>query len=190
MRNHKQNFTKAQHIFSQLFKSTDPFGTPFSEVLSCRAILYPISYTFTEGVMSAVVLAAREVGDEGLYLTFTESVVEKYIFVPFENLGIYYQIAQPLENVIYSPSQQWGFLFSHEDHVLVGGSERFVNLLYRNLSLSIEEQVLKFLEAWKYHHLHYRADITWLPRLLSHLFTQQMVFSLLDKAQIPSLWFE
>ena len=89
-----------------------------------------------------------------------------------------------LENVLYSPSGQWGIMLSHEEHALLGGSTQFMSRLHDKLPPdSLEE----FLSFWKYARDHYQANIEWLPKQLIHVYGYETAQRLLSDSTLSSL---
>jgi hypothetical protein len=88
-----------------------------------------------------------------------------------------------MENCIYSKNGNWGVLFSHESHALIGGSEKFIELLQKGIP-SIDDQIEEFLNEWKYNRDHYESSIEWVPRLLTHLYGPEKAATYLKKVNL------
>jgi hypothetical protein len=72
---------------------------------------------------------------------------------------------------------------SDEHHGLLGGSAKFVNRIKEYIP-ELDNQVLRFLEAWKYNKIEFGSDISWLPSLLKHVYNQEIADELLQEFNI------
>jgi hypothetical protein len=139
--------------FREVFASTDPLGSPFTEAMTERAILFSGAFRLDAGEALALADTAREVGDRGFYVTMTERPasgpfvrsdpdgdgpdqgVPQDWFVPFSDLATYVaresasRLPIDVENALLSPSAKWGAIFSHEHLVVIGGVTPFVGRL-------------------------------------------------------------
>jgi len=116
--------------FGQVFVDSDPFGTPFAAQAESRAILFPVRFLDEEQV-SALSSAAATIGERNAFLQWTEGPESGVVELPLE-YTIYKTLiagAGALENRLCSTQGTWGLLFSHEDHVVVGGTHAFVEAL-------------------------------------------------------------
>jgi hypothetical protein len=183
---------EAAPFLRQIFGDDDPFGQPFTDAIEVRRILYAITYRLPLPLLKVLANAASEVGDEGFYFSVLERPAMDqqdrpyHWYIPFAELEQYYSLDYPfvLENVLYSPSGQWGIMVSHEEHALLGGSTQFMSRLQDKLPPdSLEE----FLSFWKYARDHYQANIAWLPKQLIHVYGYETAQRLLSDSTLPSL---
>jgi hypothetical protein len=119
------------HSFDFVFANWDPFGAPFTEQAVARAILFPVRNLFDEEQFAALLTAAGAIGEHTAYFRSTEAATDVIVELPLD-YAIYAGVedaAPPLERCLCSTQGNWGFLFSHEDHVVVGGVSAFVDAL-------------------------------------------------------------
>jgi hypothetical protein len=131
---------EAGDAYRRVFASTDPFDAPFRKAMSARAILFASS-KLTHGELQSLANAARHMGDHGFYVTCTERLAEEQSvmiepryepqdwYVAFSKADAYLRFPFMVESALVSPSGNWGAIFSHEHHVVVGGVPPFVELL-------------------------------------------------------------
>lgn len=144
---------QAGDTFREVFASTDPLDSPFTEAMTERAILFSGACRLDSGEAVALADAARDVGDRGFYVTMTERpICRPFVrsdpdgdtpdqgepqdwFVPFTDLATYVaresasRLQIDVENALLSPSGSWGAIFSHEHLVVIGGVTPFVGRL-------------------------------------------------------------
>ncbi|MGF1512962.1 MAG: hypothetical protein ACFB5Z_04595 [Elainellaceae cyanobacterium] len=111
-------------------------------------------------LLSAIVQAAKIVGDEGFYLKGhlpeNDDVVAWY--VPFSNISEYESAGQgtsprlstatAFEHTLISPSGKWAIVTSHEDHMLLASNQEFTEA-FEPLVSGLENQIFTFLENWR-----------------------------------------
>ena len=197
---------RVEPIELKIFVSADPFGEPFSDSLSCKMILYPIPHKFSEEQIEAIGAAARVVGDDGFYFSFTE-VPSEWLeeglgnwFIPLQDLSAYTRLDPAWEHILYSPQGKWGIIVSHEFHAVVGGSARFLGTLTARFPpvqpfqevhpplyevheprspIPAKQQVYEFLRDWK-ERKEQGAKMPWLLRLLTHVYGSERARRLLQ----------
>jgi hypothetical protein len=119
------------HSFDLVFADSDPFGAPFTERVEGRAILFPVRYRFDAEQFSALVTAAGAMGEHTAYCRSTEAATDEIVELPLD-YAVYKGVRDTTptdENCLCSTHGTWGLLFSHEDHVVVGGVPAFVDRL-------------------------------------------------------------
>lgn len=167
----RQEKLAAARAWSQVFKSTDPFGWPFEDAISSGRLLYPTDgcHLFADQ-LQALRFAALEAGDSACYLAVVEgkatlagSDEERVYALNLDDFDGYSQLNLTLENAIFSASGSWGLLISHEMHAVIGGARSFI-AAFDEIDLAAEEQWKEFKEEWRAdRHKH------WLDRLASHV---------------------
>lgn len=163
-------------VFDRLFTTCDPFAAPLGASLPARALLFPVPYALPHAEAQGVISAARGVGDQQMVASPVEEFrgstrdtrthyiadLEVEAFAELvERLGL-------IEYALYSPAGRWALLFSHEDHVLVGGPEQFIRQLQHEVP-SMRRAPRRFLETWIVYSERRGVDTSWVPGLLSHL---------------------
>jgi hypothetical protein len=187
--------TQANLVLQGIFRNTDTFDEPFQPWILNRALLFSIPFELDRPSLHAIAQAAKDFGDDGIYFASTEYFTPaipncpQYWYIPLENIEEYYSLGKDCrflsaEYALYSPKKTWGLLFSHEFHILAGGSpvfmEKLIELLAASggdLARSLDEQAVDFLDTWKIYRTHSRADFSWVPRLLTHVYGS-------DKAEV------
>lgn len=143
-----------RNVWDRVFKSNDPFEDSFSEEVDSRLLLYPTyGYHLTEEQYHAIVLAAKEIGDKGYYISVVEYAGDflsngKHWFCELPEYSKYLQIPLVLENALYSENGIFGMLISHEDHALVGGKREFIAILKKNYP-NWENDRITLKEDWE-----------------------------------------
>lgn len=155
----------------RVFRSTDPFGWPFSDAISCGRVLFPTDGCHLSpeqfGVLAKV---ARSTGESTCYLAVVEgyerlggSTEEKMYLVDLSDYEGYVSLHLTLENAIYSPSGRWGVLISHEMHGILGGDAEFV-ATFNRMDPKADEQWQMFKAEWSL-----EKHKCWLEEIASHL---------------------
>lgn len=169
--------TELEPAFRQVFAATDPFGSPFQPAVSARALLYPVSYLLDAEQFQALADVARSIGDDAICVSITETnkrldapdarhwILEHWEWTEYHELGD----VGVLENAVYSPIGQWGMLISHEQHAVLGGSERFMQEMAARFP-AFQESLGEFLTYWSENSRRHNADVDWVAPLLSHLY--------------------
>ena len=159
----------------QIFKNDDPFDEPFSDWVSDKILLCEFMYELEQPLLDAVVHAASDNGDKGFFVSLLIDIGASephHWYVPFEDIGAYPRIfSLGVENVVFSPSSNWGLIASPEDFAIIGGKPEFMKRL-RELAPFVDGQVEEFLlrrqlEAQK----HFRID--WVPTILKHVYGEK-----------------
>ncbi|MEM6454567.1 MAG: hypothetical protein AAF772_05700 [Acidobacteriota bacterium] len=123
--------------WEEIFNSNDPFVWPFRSQFLEGRLAYPTDgYHLTKEQFLAVSAASKELGEEGFYLSVTESEGLSFLDRPWghwlSNTSTYEKYAElslPLENAMYSRQGRWGAIVSHEMHALIAGPPRFLSAL-------------------------------------------------------------
>lgn len=182
---------QAREALEMVFESLDPFDKPFKAGASQRAILYPAEgYELGAEAWSALSAATRAVGESSAYYATVEgqearelesvwavrlSAQARTWFEASATDGTRNPIA---ESAIWSTQGTWGLLISHEQHVVVGGTDEFMARLVANVP-DAAAQARTFI-----------ADVThfaggvdrrppWLTALLTHIYGDARAHELL-----------
>jgi hypothetical protein len=178
----------AQKAFEMLFRSFEPFGSPFQPSVHGRLLIYePDAWKDNNpyGLNTGDLEALRQVADDQDLARVFVSVVDphderwdesQYVLSPLDVASYLHPgpaDAWPIvPHAIYPPSAAWGVMTSDESHVLVGGSQQFIDDLEAGLGRSQEEMVAAWLEAWAGHQdrsVSGRRIGDWIPAQLAHL---------------------
>ena len=213
--------TEAVPRIRRVFANPGSLDEPFRPDIPRRMILFQeYLYSLDNAQFASLAAAAKSVGDTKFYeapieLRATAAPMAgrpldpkheldyaknpAYVFFVDEP-SVYLERAAPFnipswETALVSGSGKWGFLFSHENVVLVGGSEQFMSTLldsYPGMEVFLDwegqeratvpstEQVRLFLDdiqAWR------RTDEEWLQSYLRHIYGNEEAERLLRDAQ-------
>jgi hypothetical protein len=199
----------AKPALRNVFKENDPFSNAFASTIPVRKILYRFKYELDSLTCAALISAASSVGDSGCYFSLLgeqESgswnpieldACPKHCYIPFSIFpSIYMQKEHTdyslisfffvLEHVIYSPSGQWGIMFSHEGHCLLGCVSQFMEQ-FSSFIPDLDDQIEQFLEFWKSCKDNELPglDLDWLPALLEGTYGQEIAYALLRQFKLP-----
>lgn len=177
-----ESLLRTKNAFCQVFKTTNPFDEPFVESVSQRSLLYPISFQLQQRELASIAAAIHAIGETDFYLSALERSTNSKLtqpydwYIPIAQIDQYYSINGYLfllENALYSTKGTWGIMISHEQHAIVGGSKLFLDTLMSYWPFSPAEQIANFLHDWKTNHEQLGANISWLPKLLAHIYGKQ-----------------
>ena len=181
----------ARGALGAVFASLDPFDEPFTPVAKDRLILYPAEgYELSVGAWSGLTTAARSIGEATAYFATVEGQRAGTLDTVWE-VGLSSETTSwfsssatdgtrnPVaESAIWSPAGTWGLLISHEQHVVVGGTEDFVRRLAVHFP-DVYEQAASFVRDVT----HFAGGIdrrpSWLARLLAHVYGEETATELL-----------
>jgi hypothetical protein len=117
-------------------------------------VMYPVGgYQLEEDQYTAIIRAAKTVGET----TFFVSVVERagdllehddHWLCRAAEYAEYKSLPLVLENALYSVRGGWGAIVSHEQHVMVGGSDFFIQLVKKHYP-RWREDLRELLEYWE-----------------------------------------
>jgi hypothetical protein len=115
----------------RVFAELDPFGAPFTEDVSERALLFPISYELEPGQIAVLRDAARTLGDETIFLEvlLLHPREECYWELSTDDRAPYHLVDPFLETALFSPAGTWGMMISHEDYAVLGGPPDFMRTM-------------------------------------------------------------
>ncbi len=169
---------KYEQVFSRVFASNNPFEDTFTETVPSRALLHSVLYEFDRTQFVALRSAARAILDHGVVATCLWPVEDEdcHWYIPLNELERCHALPGPIfvyENAIFSPSGKWGLMFSHENFVVLGGEQQFIDVFFVELGTSVNEQVNTFLRDWKEDANMYSFNVAWIPPLLKHLFGEE-----------------
>ena len=185
---------EAKPILRRVFIDDDPYGAIFVPQAEAKKIIYGRYAEFFPPLSDAVVSAAANLGDEGFYHTaiwLSETEPVRHCDISFAEFNQPYEQRNDedwdkiesfdlLENVVYSPSGQWGAIFAHEHHALIAGTEDMMETI-KNIvpDLDFEEQIHDFIKHWQYYNSN-GFHTEWILALLTQLCGKQKAQSLLD----------
>ncbi len=163
-----------RHIFGVNIQNTTNIPIPQFDK---RALLCPVSPGLSEAFLQAVSNAILNIGDDGFYISLLlqpiDSTTPNHWFIPIESLNSYFSLDpsfKVLPNAIYSPNKRWGISISPDLYAIAGGSQSFINTLFKHLPNSIEEHAKEFIADLKYNKEKHAISIAWLPDFLSLIY--------------------
>ena len=177
--------SKAEPPMTKVFASFDGCGEPFREQMTERLIL-DVDWYINESEFEALCTASAEAGDDWFYLSLTRGYLGGPELIPYYTCEIpvfdfeMYRSAEnppypkdhdigiPIESALWSPQGTWGVLLP-DAFVLVGGEARFMDAFKRHYK-GWEQHLDKFLEGFSEASSLRGADVTWVPRLLHHIY--------------------
>jgi hypothetical protein len=145
----------AAKAWNRVFRSTDPFGWPFSSSVSTGRVLYPTDgCQLSREQFNAVAEMAANKGEARCYLAVVEghaaidpSDDTKIFVVDLSDFDAYSGLHLTLENALFSVSGAWGILISHEMHGVLGGNSALITE-FDQKDQSGNEQWREFLLQW------------------------------------------
>lgn len=161
----------AVKAWAQVFRSTDPFGWPFSDAVESGRVIYPTDGCHRSAEQfSALASAAGEVDEACCYVAVLEgrdrlvgAEAEKIFLIDLSSYESYSSLHLTLENAIYSVNGRWGVLVSHEMHGVLGSDTSFVSRFNR-LDGAAGEQWDEFAAEWSS-----EKHRDWLGDIASHI---------------------
>jgi hypothetical protein len=194
---------EALPALKQIFAHEDPWNKPFATNVEIRRLLYPVSTTLRRSnpeLLDALFSSAKKLGDKGFFLSLItrppamEQDRPYHWYYPFTDMSGYEssKYAFAMEQVLYSPTGQWGMMISFEDHALLGSSIQFFDTLQTILpDFDNIKQVQKFLANWKYYKEEFgpkfNTDITWISVLLTHIYGAAIAQGLIEESGLTGL---
>lgn len=179
------NDLEVRQLLEPLFVREDAnSANPFNVDAPVKRLLFDWEQqgSIKGNLLSALVQAAKSVGDEGFYLKGhlpeENNVVAWYI--PFSEIDEYenagegnhrlLSAATDFEETLLSPNGKWAILTSHEDHRLLACSKEFIEV-FEPLVPDIENQVFRFLKNWRRIKETYGTSVgNWLPGLVKQIY--------------------
>jgi hypothetical protein len=187
----------ARPLFRAVFDNNDPFDAPFQSHIQPRLLLYGFRWVLHEPWLTPIVEALTKLDEDGFYLTELSTMFHKseeeidtepyHWFVPLAEAGIYKSEFGPYANAMCSIKGSWGLVCSYEDHAVIGGSSVLIDAI-RVATPDLDARIREFLDVWKHYHERNKADISWLPRMLAHIYGPEASLYLLEQAQLKWLF--
>lgn len=173
---------KGKLIQDKIFTGLNLYSSSpiFSEVITERLILFNYEdnsgYTLSKRLEEAIFMAAKEIGETGLYisiLTHEDYSIEDdplYWHLDLSEEDLYQNLIWgPLENIIFSENGTWGVLLSFDGIGLLGGKKQFISQIKLRIP-DIDYQLSEFLEYWKDYERETYICTSWIPPLLRHIY--------------------
>jgi hypothetical protein len=178
----------ARAAFRKVFRSFEPYGSPFQPSVAGRLLIYQTDpWATTPWGLNDVGLGAllRAADDQDLERAFVAVVDPQdcrwddnlYVLAPLSTDSYLHSPpnhAWPIvPHALYPANGAWGIIGADESHVLVGGSEQFIVDLSGHLDQTQDEMIAAWLEAWSEHQdrdpegTHRIGD--WIPAQLAHV---------------------
>ncbi len=147
---------EAARAWKLVFRSTDPFGWPFTSSLQFGRVIFPTDgCQLFRAQFEGLAQIARMHGETHCYLAVAEGHEsiegndnEQILLVDLSDYESYSKLHLTLENALYSTRGAWGLLISHEMHGVLGGDEAFISEA-DEVQISTESDWLSFLSQWR-----------------------------------------
>ena len=147
--------TKALLPFAEVFAMPCSWISPFTDKINSRLVLVNWGTVIDPKILSAITIAARQMGDDGFFCSFVEENLfhrGRVWMEEAENGGFYYPGLAPSDRrnlrtwfvgadqlnessnrdfmlssfVLYSQSARWGAYIHNEDFIIIGGDTEFI----------------------------------------------------------------
>lgn len=189
---------EAEPTLRQIFASDNPFCMePFAPNTPVRRILFDwdSKYVVPPLLFNKIITTASRLGDSGFYLSslWRGDASQPYAwYIPFSEVKVYTNSSDsPIssyifsEQVIFSPQGLWGIMTTHEFHMLLGGTYKFIDELTQMVP-DLDKQVNSFLEHWQHYKINdgIQTD-SWLPELLRQVYGSEATEKLLQDIGLP-----
>ena len=182
-----------ESVFKQIFKYHDVFNEFwFSSNIAQRILINPQALELDNTRMDALIEAMVAIGDDAYVLSIIElfgGSDEKHWLIPIEEFPSYYYsigMNKVLENVIYSPTGQWGIKFTMDQYAIAGGSQEFIQILRQKWPTSIDNGITPFLNEFMHDHKRFGINFAWIEQFLEHIYGTAKAHQLLLPYKIKS----
>lgn len=180
------SFDKLKESYVRIFTSNNPFENCFSKDIKEINLLFPVDgYKLTKEQYDALLLAIRDIYvDEEMFISEieAESIEDifrsnnddfKYILKHWSiDLSTTYDEYAGLdinvENAIYSSKNNWGIIISHEEHAVIGGDAKFLDV-FKTKYAKIDDSIEKFHKYWENNRKQYNSEMEWHERFVKSL---------------------
>ena len=104
-----------------------------------------------------------------------------------KRLGIELQAFTMLENVIFSPSAQWGVAFDEDLWGILGGTEAFMRVFAERTPVPLDDEMHRHLGwcRWIYQRVERERALTWIPRHVAYIVGRERAEQLLSEFGVP-----
>lgn len=172
------SFDRLKESFMRIFTSNNPFEDCFSKDIKKINLIFPIDgYKLSKEQYNALMLAIRDIYvDEEVFLSEIEAESIGNIFRPnsdnskyvlkhwsvdlSSSYDEYAEMDINVENAIYSSKNNWGIILSHEEHAVIGGDAKFLDV-FKAIYTESENSIESFQKYWEYNRKHYNSDMEW-----------------------------
>jgi hypothetical protein len=187
----------AEPALRRIFLNDNPLLPTFGEAVEIKKILYEYRTPDTQ-ITAVLAQVASQLGDDGFFFSNllrkpNDLETANHWWIPFDEMSIFlscntdiFNFAYQLENVIYSPSGQWGLMWAFENFGILAGTSSCIDRVCQIVP-SIEQQILYYLDhikeckdTWGIENM----NITWLPSFLEYVFGEEVAVTMLEEAQL------
>jgi hypothetical protein len=168
---------------SAVFKNLDPYDVRFTPAIKHRFVLFPVDhYQLTFEQFRALAQAAAIESDDFAYQFDVEQWPKfgwderrrEYWRIQLDDYVSYERPPDDaniviMQNAVVSPRGAWGLVISDENHAIVGGSDEFAGVLLRDLGVSEQEMMDRWIAVWRRNRDELGYDASWLRDQLAHL---------------------
>lgn len=189
---------KVEPELKQVFLNREPHSPMFGDNVESVRVLYEYRPP-DRSIVDAIIQAASAIGDTGLYISVLNrpisgrSTSPEHWWVPFDEVSTYlsgntevFHFAYQLENVIYSPTGQWGLMYSFENYGIVAGNQAFMDKFSCRFP-RIDQQILAYLSYVKECidvHGKEKVNVGWLSPFLSKIYGSEDAEAMLKEADL------
>jgi hypothetical protein len=199
----------AQKAFKTVFRTFDPFGSPFEPSVHGRLLVYEPDgwkadnpWGLSTGDLGVLLRVADDRDLERVFVSTVDPHDERweesqYVLSPLSVDSYSHPGARDawaiVPHAIYPPSGAWGVITSDESHALLGGTRQFIDELQAGLGRSEDEMVAAWLEAWAGHQdrsVSGRRIGDWIPAQLAHVVGRERAEAALSASRLRrwDLW--
>lgn len=180
------SFDRLKESYMRIFTSNNPFEDCFSKDIKKVNLLFPVDgYKLTKEQYDTLILAVRDIYvDEEVFVSEIETESMGDIFRPnnddskyvLKHWSIdlstsydeYVGMDINVENAIYSSKNNWGIILSHEEHAVIGGDAKFLDV-FKTIHAEFDNSIESFQEYWEYNKKHYNSDMEWYDGFIQSL---------------------
>jgi hypothetical protein len=153
----------------RVFLTGDPRVNRFTPNVARRALLFPVEYHLSDDWFDAVRAGALLVGDRTAFFGWSEgkpgSAPPEATLLELKFAAYLETALEPLQTFLISPTGAWGLKMTDERVALVGGSEDFVDAVFRGVGEPPEVHAQRFAEFVS----HDPTIELWANGLLAHI---------------------
>lgn len=187
---------RAKANFDKVFTGDDAYGEPFHKEIKERQLLFPYRYQLKWEEygpwVDPIIKTLRDFGEKGFFVSainrpkVADQKSPYHFYVPIDEILLYGRKIYDQENAVYSENGLWGIICSDEDHALIGGPRRLIDNLLSFVP-NINDRLDDFINYWKYYEEKNQVDISWLPKVLGHIYGREKMVDILLKEGLKKL---
>jgi hypothetical protein len=158
-------------LIRQIFSTENPYQWCFQSSVEKISILHDYVYIMPEQFLRAVTSVATKFGETKFYVSlYNGHKYSSHWQISFNEVDKYLALEQhfvpSFYSVTYSEAGKWVILGSDEHFGLLSSNQRFYDELKLQLP-DLDDQILGFIEEWRYNKRTFNSDITWITDLIT-----------------------